>query len=125
MIENIAIAGTHTDVTKELERYIRKKIGKLDRHLKRDLRKSVRADVKLRESTSKSPNKKCTTEVILHIPGARFTASESTVNMFAAVDIVEAKLQTQLRRHKEKHSQSKDKHKNRRARRRLGKFFSR
>ncbi len=125
MIENIAIAGTKIDVTKELEHYVQKKVGKLDRHLKRSVRSSVRADVKLRESTSNSPNKKYTCDVILHIPGARLTASESTSNMFAAVDIVEANLQTQLRRYKEKHSRSKDKHKNKRARRRLGKFFSR
>ncbi len=126
MIQNIAIAGTKTEVTPELEKYIRKKIGKLDKHLKRDIRDSVRADVKLRESVgAKDPNKKCTCEVILHIPGARLTSSDSTINMFAAVDIVEAKMQTQLKRHKEKHSTSKDKHKNKRARAGLGKIFKR
>jgi len=126
MIENIAIAGIRTDVTKDLEKYINKKIGKLDRHLKRNIRDQVRADVKLNEEKSGvKSNKKCKCEVILHIPGVRLTASESTVNMFAAVDIVEAKLQNQLRRYKEKHSRSNDKHKNSRARRKLGKLFSR
>lgn len=122
MIENIAIAGIKADVTKDLEKYINKKIGKLDRHIKRNLRSEVRADVKLNEVVSQKSGKKCTCEVILHVPGARLTAIESTVNMFAAVDIVEAKLQNQLKKHKEKHSQSHDKHKNSRARRLIGKL---
>jgi putative sigma-54 modulation protein len=122
MIQNIAITGIKLDVTKELERYINKKIGKLDRHLKRSQRPEVRADVKLSEVVSKKAGKKCTCEVILHIPGARLTASESTINMFAAIDIVEAKLQNQLKKYKEKHSQSDDKHKNTKARRLLGRF---
>ncbi len=122
MIKHIAVAGIQVEVSKELDKYINKKIGKLDRHLRKDMRESVRADVKLRESISKKAGKKCTCEVILHMPGARLTATESTVNMFAAVDIVEAKLQNQLKKHKEKHSQSDDKHMNSRARRLIGKI---
>ncbi len=122
MIENIAITGIKADVTKDLEKYINKKIGKLDKHLKRSQRAEVRADVKLQEAVSKKNGKRCTCEVILHIPGARLTAVESTMNMFAAVDIVEAKLQNQLKKHKEKHSFADDKHKNSRARRLLGKL---
>jgi putative sigma-54 modulation protein len=122
MIENIAITGAKLDVSKDLEKYITKKIGKLDKRLKRSQRSEVRADVKLQEAMSKKNGKRCTCEVILHIPGARLTAVESTMNMFAAVDIVEAKLQNQLKKHKEKHSLSDDKHKNSRARRLFGKF---
>ncbi len=122
MIDNIAISGISAEVTTDLEKYINKKIGKLDKHLPKDQRDSVRADVKLKESVSKKAGKKCSCEVILHVPGARLTAEESTVNMFAAVDIVEAKLQSQLKKHKEKHSQSHDKRMNSRARRVLGKI---
>lgn len=126
MIENIAITGIKAEVTKDLEKYINKKIGKLDKHLKRAQRSEVRADVKLNEVVSKkNGSKKCTCEVILHIPGARLTATESTINMFAAVDIVEAKLKNQLKKHKEKHSRSNDKHKNSRARRLLGRLTRR
>ena len=122
MIKNIAISGIKADVSSDLGKYINKKIGKLDRRLKRSQRESVRADVKLKESVSKKTGKQCSCEVILHIPGARLTASESTSNMFAAVDIVEAKLRNQLKKHKEKNSRGNDKHKNSRARRLLGKF---
>ena len=122
MIENIAITGIKVDVTKDLEKYINEKIGKLETYLERSQRAEVRADVKLQAAVSKKNGKRCTCEVILHIPGARLTAVESTMNMFAAVDIVEAKLQNQLKKHKEKHSLSDDKHQNSRARRLLGKL---
>ncbi|MFT4532250.1 MAG: putative sigma-54 modulation protein [Candidatus Saccharimonadales bacterium] len=124
MINHIDIAASQKSykIDAELAKYIQKKIGRLDRHMKRSNRDAARADVKLKESTGKG-GKKCTCEVILHVPDKKLTASESTVNMYAAVDIVEAKLQNQLKRHKEKHSISHDKHKNSRARRVLGKFF--
>ncbi len=122
MIKNIAIAGIKADVGKDLEKYINKKIGKLDKRLSKSQRESVRADVKLKESVSKKTGKQCTCEVILHVSGVRLTASESTSNMFAAVDIVEAKLQNQLKKHKDKNSRSSDKHKNSHARRLLGKI---
>jgi putative sigma-54 modulation protein len=126
MIKHIDIAAAQKTykVDADLAKYINKKIGRLDRHMKRSNRDSARADVKLKESTGKG-GKKCTCEVILHIPDKKLTASESTINMYAAVDIVEAKLQNQLKRHKEKHSTSKDKHKNSRARRALGRILNR
>lgn len=126
MIKHIDISAAQKDynIDPELAKYIEKKIGKLDKHMKRQNRSVARAEVKLKESTGKG-GKKCTAEVILHIPGTKLTASESTMNMFAAVDIVENKLQNQLKRHKEKNNPGKDKHKNSRARKAFGKFFSR
>ncbi len=126
MITNIDISAPQKSykITPELERYVQKKIGKLDRHMKRENRREARAEVKLKESTGKG-GKKCSAEVILHTPDYKLTAVESTVNMHAAVDIVETKLQNQLKKHKEKHSQSRDKRKNNGARRALGRIFKR
>ncbi len=126
MIKHIDIAAAQKDYTidPELSKYIQKKIGKLDKHMKRENRAEARADVKLKESTGKG-GKKCTCEVILHIPGNKLTASESTMNMFAAVDIVETKLQNQLQRSKDKKNPSKEKHKKNKARAAFGKIFSR
>ena len=126
MIEKIDIAAPQKSykVTPKLEKYIMKKIGKLGKHMKRANRLEARAEVKLKENSTKGP-KKCTCEVILYTPDFKLTAEESTINMHAAVDIVEAKLQKQLRRHKEKHSVSSDKRKNNGARRAFGKLFKR
>jgi putative sigma-54 modulation protein len=102
MIKNIEITGRNKyEVSDDLDKYVRNKIGKLDKYMSRQARKNVSAEVKLTEGETKTKNRnKC--EVILHIPGDRVTASEATINMFAAVDIVEAKLKNQLRRQKEK-----------------------
>jgi len=126
MIQHIDITAAQKsyDIDPDLAKYINKKIGKLDRHMKRKNREVARADVKLIESTGKG-GKKCTCEVILHIPGVKLTASESTMNMYAAVDIVETKLQNQLQKYKDKKNPSKEKHQKKTVRQSLGKFFSR
>lgn len=124
MIQHIDIATAQKNLTvdADLEKYIQKKIGKLDRHMKRKNREAARADVKVKESTGKG-GKKCTVEVILHTPAYKLTASESTVNMYAAVDIVEQKLQNQLKKHKEKSNLTNHKRKNSRAKRAFDRFI--
>lgn len=126
MIKHIDITTVQKSykIDEELTKYIQKKIGKLDRHIKRIHRAEARADVKLKENSGKG-DKKYTAEVILHIPGTKLTASESTMNMYAAIDIVENKLQNQLKREKEKKDPAKGKHLNSRARYAIGKIFSR
>jgi putative sigma-54 modulation protein len=100
MIESIDITGTRYDVDETTKKYILKKIGRLDRYLPRHARKSVTADVRLWQINADHGNK-YEAEVILNIPDKRLTAKDSTVNMLAAIDIVEAKLTTQLRKYKE------------------------
>ena len=126
MITNISIAAPQktNSVSDDIDKYIIKKIGKLDKYMKRQNREGARAEVKVKESTGKG-GKKCTVEVLLHTADYKLTAVESTVNMHAAVDIVEAKLQKQIRRFKEKNSVSRDKRKNNGARRAFGKIFKR
>jgi ribosome-associated translation inhibitor RaiA len=41
------------------------------------------------------------------LPHDTINIKESTINMFAAIDIVEAKLKQQIQRHKELHSTGK------------------
>lgn len=125
MIKHIDITASQKnyEIDADLSKYIQKKIGKLDKHMKRKNREAARADVKLKENNGKG-NKKYTCEVILHIPGTKLTAVESTMNMYAAVDIVETKLQNQLKKHKEKQSGNTNKQKGR-ARKQLSEIFSR
>jgi len=102
MIKNIEISGIHYQVDDKLKKYVAGKISRLDRYMPRRARRAVRADIKLTETKGKK-NDKYTAEVVLHLPSGQLTASESTLNMYAAVDIVEAKLKNQLRKLKEKH----------------------
>lgn len=123
MIKHIDISAAQKsfEIDADLQKYIQKKIGKLDKHMNKKNREGARADVKLRENKG-AGDKKYTCEVILHRPGGNLTAIESTMNMYAAVDIVEQKLQNQLKKSKEKQSANKNKQKGR-ARRKITELF--
>ena len=101
MIAKIDTSGINLELSEDIKKYIQRKIGRLDKYMSRHARKSVHAEVKLRQTNNRLGNKyEC--EVLLHVPGEIIQAKESTLNMFAAVDIVEAKLRNQLRKYKEK-----------------------
>lgn len=101
MIQKLEISTQHTELSPRLRKYIEKKIGTLDRYVTRHARESVHAEVKLSESKGKN-GQQFTCNVVLHVPHGVIDASESTVNMYAAVDIVETKLKSQLKKYKEK-----------------------
>jgi putative sigma-54 modulation protein len=98
-MNRIEIKTIHTDITKDTSEYINEKVSKLDNYLSRHARKSVYAEVRLSE-TSKSGKQQCTAEASVYLPGEVITAKETTVNMYAAIDIVEEKLKSQLRKYK-------------------------
>ncbi len=100
MIKNINITGVKYELNDTTKRYIEKKIGALDRFLPRHARKSVVADVKIKQIDNPGGNK-YEVEVIINVPDKKITAKDSTMNVLAAVDIVEAKLNGQLRRYKD------------------------
>lgn len=100
MITQVDITGVKYDIDDTTKKYVIKKVGRLDRYLPRHARKSATADVVLKEVNRANGNK-YEAEIILNVPDKVLTAKDTTVNMLAAVDIVEAKLATQLRKYKE------------------------
>ncbi len=100
MIKSIDITGIKYDLDETTKKYVIKKIGKLDRYLPRRARSSVSAEVKLKEVNREHGNK-YEVEVVFQVPDKTITATDSTVNMLAAVDIVEAKIVAQLRKYKQ------------------------
>jgi putative sigma-54 modulation protein len=117
MIQKLEINGVHIKVDEKLRSYIIKKIGKLDRFIPRHARESAHAEVFIKESNvqgkpkgskqssrGRAGAKEYTCEVVLRLPKETITIKESTINAFAAVDIVEAKLKNQLKKYKETHS---------------------
>lgn len=105
MITHIDITGVRYQVDDVTKKYVMKKIGRLDRFLPRHARKSVKAEVVLKEVNRANGNKyEC--DIIIKLPGKSLTAKDSTLNMLAAVDIVEAKLAAQLRKYHDEHAVS-------------------
>lgn len=101
MIANVAITGVGTYTPDEsTKKYIRKKVGSLDRLVPRHARKSMHAEVKLAE-INQSHGNKYEVEIVLHVPDRVLTAKDTTMNILAATDIVEAKIANQLRKYKQ------------------------
>ncbi|HEV2403296.1 MAG TPA: ribosome-associated translation inhibitor RaiA [Candidatus Saccharimonadales bacterium] len=109
MINRLEINGIHLRVDDDLKRYVHRKIGRLDRYISRRIRQSVHVEVKLIEQKSKD-KKECTCEATAYLPYEVINVHESTINMYAAVDIVETKLKLQLKKYKEMHSTPKLRH---------------
>ena len=101
MIGSITITGRQYDINDATRKYVMKKIGSLDRYMPPHARESASAKVVLKE-VNRDHGNKYEAEVILTLPDKKITAVDSTMNMMAAIDIVEAKLVTQLRTYKQK-----------------------
>lgn len=107
MIQKFEITGVHTTVTPELQKYIEKKIGKLDRFMPKHARESAHAEIFMKETKTKTRIQH-TCEVVLNLKNENtITVKETTMNPFAAVDIVEEKLKNQLKKYKDTHSQQR------------------
>jgi len=103
MIAKMEINGVHYHVSDKLKKYVNKKIGQMDRYIPRQARESAHAEVKLKEAHL-NHRQQYTCEVILHLPHDTIAIKETTINMYAAVDIVETKLKNLLKKYKEKHA---------------------
>lgn len=98
----LEINGVHTKVDDDLKKYINKKIGSMDRYMNAKVRESAMGEVFIKEKKIKT-KKECTCEVVLKLPKETITTKETTMNVYAAVDIVETKLKNQLKKYKDKH----------------------
>jgi len=100
MINRVTISGIKYDIDEATRKYAVKKVGRLDRYLPRHARKTATAEVLLKEVNRANGNK-YEAEVFIRVPGKTLTAKDSTVNILAALDIVEAKLVAQLHKYKQ------------------------
>ena len=106
MLQKFEIRGVHSVIDDNLRKYVTRKLGHLDKYMSRSCRQSAHLEVFLKESANKNKSRS-TCEVNLHLPHETINVKESTINMYAAVDIVEAKLRQQLRKYKDLHHSGK------------------
>lgn len=100
MIEKIDITGNGYKVEEAFRKYTEKRIGKLDRYLPRGYKKDVMVKVIVVE-IGKSKGEKYEISAAMEIPGGKvIAAKDECSNVFAGVDLVEAKLTGQIRRYK-------------------------
>ena len=101
MINNLEITGVRYELNDQVKEYAAKKIGNLDKYLPEHQRESVKGHIVLSEEDGKTKNR-FTADVKLEVPHGTLTANESTINMYAAIDIAEDKIKNQLTKHKDK-----------------------
>ena len=100
MIKDITITGVKYELNATTKKYVERKIGYLGKYLPRHARKSASADVKIKQIDNPGGNK-YEVEVIINVPDKKIVAKDSTMNVLAAVDIVEARLNGQVRKYKD------------------------
>lgn len=91
----INISGRHVDVTPALRAYVEEKMQRLERHFDHLL------DVHVVFSVEKQRQH---VEATVHYPGGSAFADQEHEDMYAAIDLMMDKLDSQVRRQKEKRS---------------------
>lgn len=100
MIEKIEISGSNYKVSDSFQKYAIKRIGKLDRYLPRANKKDVVAKIVITE-VDRTHGNKYEVSAAMEIHGGKvLTARDECSNVFAGIDIIEAKLKGQIRRFK-------------------------
>lgn len=100
MIEKIDITGNDYKVDDSLRKYAEKRIGKLDRYLPKGSKKDVICKIVV-EEIGKGKSSKYGISVAMELTGGKvIAAKDECLNVFAGVDLVEAKLLGQIRRYK-------------------------
>jgi len=106
MINKLEIHGIHYSVDENLQKYISRKINRLEKYVAVDARQSFHVEVFMQEIKARS-GKQCECEIVVHLPKEILTVKDSTVNMYAAIDIVEEKLKQALKKYKNQHDNAR------------------
>lgn len=99
MSQLVSITNLNTEVDTSTAEYITEKVKKLYRYIPRDSRDGTRFEVKLKE-ISETTDHKVELELLLIMPKKTMNASGKAMTFKAAIDDVEEKMESQLRRHK-------------------------
>ena len=100
MINKIEVTGSNYKIDKNFQKYAEKRIGKLDRYLPRGNKKDVVVKIVVTEVNRDHGNKYEISAAMEITGGKVIAAKDECTNVFAGIDIVEAKLTGQIRRFK-------------------------
>jgi ribosomal subunit interface protein len=94
--DKVKITDENVTPDAKLHKYAGRKLGHLERFIPRRQRDNLQIDVMLSES-QKAARASYGCQATVHLPNKNLSASADTLNHYAAVDIVEAKLAQQLK----------------------------
>lgn len=87
------IRGENIEITDALREYVEKKVGRLDRYFEEDITSDVNVTMKVIRDQH-------TVEVTIPMPKLLLRAEETSLDMYASIDLVVEKLERQIRKHK-------------------------
>lgn len=96
------VTGQHYELDENLLEYLEKKIGGLERFLPKEVRRVAHGTIVLSYDQSGKEGNHYVCEGIITVPHGKLQAKEGTGNMYAAIDLVEAKLKAQMAKYKQK-----------------------
>ena len=100
MIEKVDINGNGYKIDEPFRKYAEKRLGKLDKYLPKAAKKDASVKVMVTE-VSKSKSERYEVSATMELTGGKvIAAKDECSNVFAGVDLVEAKLAGQIRRYK-------------------------
>lgn len=102
-MQKFEIRGINMDLDDNIQKYVQRKIASLDKYIPHQSRSVTKTEVQLKDNKSVDKNR-CSCEVTMHLPHQTIIIKETTLNMYAAIDIVQMKLKQQLRKYKELHA---------------------
>jgi putative sigma-54 modulation protein len=100
----IELTARNFEVDEKMKEYVEDKIGGLEKYLPRRSREEASANVVLEDDPSGREDNRYSCEVVVSVGSAKMVSREATVNFYAAIDIVEAKLKAQLAKYKDKNT---------------------
>lgn len=99
MSKELEIDTIKYELDEQIKKYAEKKLARLYKYMPRHASKSARIKVVL-EKLSKKRDDHFEATVVVTVPGKTLTASGNATNMAAAIDIVQPKILSQIRRYK-------------------------
>ena len=101
----VELTARNYELDDKVRAYIDEKLGSLDKYLPRNVRGNTVCNVILTDDPSGREDNRFVCEAVVTVDGGTTIVSrEGTINIFAAVDIVEAKLKSQMAKYKDKHT---------------------
>jgi putative sigma-54 modulation protein len=97
------LTARNFELDDKMRNYLSDKVNDLERLLPRQVRASASAVAVLTDDPGGREANQFVCEVILTVEGEKFMAKEGAINMYAAIDIVDAKVSSQVRTYKDKH----------------------
>jgi ribosomal subunit interface protein len=98
----VEVTARNYEIDDKVRSYLDEKLTGLEKYLPRHMRDNSHAEAVLLDDPNGREDNRYVCDIVMNVDGQTLVSREGAINMFAAIDIVEAKLKAQTTRFKEK-----------------------